>query len=197
MTYRYTSVRDYGLPLLRSTVEGLFAAEKLDAIVYPTSTRRPALLAAPADTAPPTPTASATNIANLTGFPDLIVPAGFTGDNLPVYISFFGPAFTEKRLLSLGYSFEQATRARRRPVHTPALEGNRFQGHNDPWPVASQQLYEHVRQRSCRDAQSVTGSGNQRRIHRRHDVSAWRPVPAKLMRRDGRRRGHTEQSTNV
>ena len=25
-----------------------------------------------------------TNIANLTGFPDLIVPAGFTGDNLPV-----------------------------------------------------------------------------------------------------------------
>jgi amidase len=121
--YHYTSVRDYGLPLVRSTVEGLFAAEKLDAIVYPTSTRRPALLAAPADTAPPSPTASATNIANLTGFPDLIVPAGFTGDNLPIGISFFGPAFSEKRLLSLGYSFEQATRARRRPVHTPALEG--------------------------------------------------------------------------
>ena len=123
MTYRYTSVRDYGLPLLRSTVEGLFAAEKLDAIVYPTSPRRPALLAAPPDTAPPSPTASATNIANLTGFPDLIVPAGFTGDNLPVGISFFGPAFSEQRLLSLGYNFEQATRARRRPVHTPALEG--------------------------------------------------------------------------
>ena len=121
--YRYTSVRDYGLPLVRSTVEGLFAAEKLDAIVYPTSTRRPALLAAPPDTAPASPTASATNIANLTGFPDLIVPAGFTGDNLPVGISFFGPAFSEQRLLSLGYSFEQATHARRRPVHTPALEG--------------------------------------------------------------------------
>jgi hypothetical protein len=25
--------------------------------------------------------------------------------------------------LSLGFSFEQATRARRRPVHAPALEG--------------------------------------------------------------------------
>jgi amidase len=81
------------------------------------------LLAAPPDTAPPSPTASATNIANLTGFPDLIVPAGFTGDNLPVGISFFGPAFSEQRLLSLGYSFEKATHARRRPVHTPSLEG--------------------------------------------------------------------------
>jgi amidase len=81
------------------------------------------LLAAPPDTAPASPTASATNIANLTGFPDLIVPAGFTGDNLPVAISFLGPAFSEQRLLSLGYSFEQATHARRRPVHTPALEG--------------------------------------------------------------------------
>jgi amidase len=121
--YRYTSVRDYGLPLFRAAVEGLFTKENLDAIVYPTSPRRPALLAAPPDTAPASPTASATNIANLTGFPDLIVPAGFTGDNLPVGISFFGLAFSEQKLLSLGYSFEQATRARRRPVHAPALEG--------------------------------------------------------------------------
>jgi amidase len=121
--YRYTSVRDYGLPLVRAAVEGLFAAEKLDAIVYPTATRRPALLTAPPDTAPASPTASATNIANLTGFPDLIVPAGFTGDNLPVGISFLGPAFSEQKLLSLGYSFEQATHARRRPVHAPALKG--------------------------------------------------------------------------
>jgi amidase len=121
--YRYTSVRDYGLPLMRAAVEGIFATEKLDAIVYPTSPRRPALLTAPPDTAPASPTASATNIANLTGFPDLIVPAGFTGDNLPVGISFFGTAFSEPKLLSLGYSFEQATHARRRPVHAPALEG--------------------------------------------------------------------------
>jgi amidase len=82
------------------------------------------LLAAPPDTVPASPTASATNIANLTGFPDLIVPAGFTGDNLPVGISFFGLAFSEQKLLSLGYSFEQATRARRRSVHAPALEGD-------------------------------------------------------------------------
>ena len=67
---------------------------------------------------------AATDIANLTGFPDLIVPAGFTGDSLPVGLSFFGRAFSEPKLLSLGYSFEQATKARRRPVHTPTLAGD-------------------------------------------------------------------------
>ena len=120
--YRYTSVRDHGLPLVRATVEGILASQKLDAIVYPTSSRRPSLLSAPPDP-PGGGRESATNIANLTGFPDLIVPAGFTGDRLPVGISFFGPAFSEPKLLSLGYSFERATNARRRPVHAPALEG--------------------------------------------------------------------------
>jgi amidase len=120
--YRYTAVRDYGLPLVRSTIEGIFAAQKLDAIVYPTSPRRPALISAPPDP-PGGPANSPSNIANLTGFPDMIVPAGFTGDNLPVGISFLGPAFSEQKLLSLGYSFEQVTHARRRPVHTPPLKG--------------------------------------------------------------------------
>lgn len=127
--FRYTSVRDHGLPMMRAVVEGILASQKLDAIVYPTATRRPALIAAP----DPVPgggsgTASATNIANLTGFPDLIVPAGFTGDNLPVGLSFLGPAFSEPKLLALGYSFEQATRARRRPAHTPALPGESISG---------------------------------------------------------------------
>jgi amidase len=120
--YRYTSVRDYGLPMVRAAIEGILSSQKLDAIVYPTSSRRPGLLSAPPDP-PGGGRESATNIANLTGFPDLIVPAGFTGDRLPVGISFFGPAFSEQKLLSLGYSFEQATKARRRPVHAPGLKG--------------------------------------------------------------------------
>jgi amidase len=117
---RYKAVHDHVLPAVRMLVEGLIDANKLDAIVYPTSSRRPGLIAGPAD---PSGTPSATNIANLTGFPDLIVPAGFTSDKLPVGLSFFGPAFSEGKLLGLGYSFEQASKARRRPVHTPALPG--------------------------------------------------------------------------
>ena len=129
--YRYTAVRDFALPMMRAIVEGIFAAQKLDAIVYPTSSRRPALIAAPAPPANPTAILadmglSATDIANLTGFPDLIVPAGFTGDNLPVGLSFLGPAFSEPKLLALGYSFEQATHARRLPVHAPPRSGEKI-----------------------------------------------------------------------
>jgi amidase len=55
--------------------------------------------------------------------PNLIVPTGFTGRGLPVSISFLGPAFSEPRLLALGYAFEQHTNARPLPVTTPALSG--------------------------------------------------------------------------
>ena len=120
--YKYLAVRDHGLPLVRQITEGVFASEHLDAVVYPTSPRRPDLIAAPPET-PGGASTSGTNLANLTGFPDLIVPAGFTADGLPVGLSFLGPAFSEGKLLGLGYSFEQLTHARRRPVHTPALPG--------------------------------------------------------------------------
>src|SRR5207245_11687224 len=127
--YRCRAVRAYGRPRVRATVEGIFDAQQLDAIVYPTSSRRPSLIASTAGAGATVASAlaasglSATDIANLTGFPDLIVPAGFTGDSLPVGLSFFGRAFSEARLLSIGYSFEQASHARRRPIHAPALPG--------------------------------------------------------------------------
>jgi len=120
--YRYTSMRDHGLPLVRAVIDGILTAQTLDAIVYPTNPRRAPLITDPPD--PPGGSAgSPMNLANLTGYPDLIVPAGFTGDGLPITLSFFGPAFSEGRLLGFGYSFEQLTHARRLPVHTPPLSG--------------------------------------------------------------------------
>ncbi|MGE3477505.1 MAG: amidase family protein [Rhodospirillaceae bacterium] len=120
--YRYLSVRDYGLPLMRNAMEGIFAANKLDAIVYPTAPKRPPPIVEP--TAIPGGAANTpANFANLTGFPDLIVPAGFTNGDLPVGISFLGTAFSEGKILALGYAYEQASRARRLPVNTPALAG--------------------------------------------------------------------------
>lgn len=120
--YRYTVVRDHGLPMVRAVVDAIFASQSLDAIVYPTSSTRPGLIAAPPPSGPVRVPDTASNIANLTGYPDLIVPAGFTSDRLPVGLSFLGPAFSEGRLLAIGYSFEQATKARRQPVHTPSLK---------------------------------------------------------------------------
>lgn len=118
----YAAMKSHGLPLVRGLVQGLFEGHDLDAIVYPTSGSRPSPVGGGGGGGAP----SATNLANLTGYPDLIVPAGFTSDGLPVGISFFGPGFSESTLLGLGYSFEQRTRARRDPVTTPALSGERI-----------------------------------------------------------------------
>jgi amidase len=114
----YLATRNQGLAATKSAIDALFTKHRLDAIVYPTSPR-PAQPIIPQGT-PPTGD-SPTNFANQTGYPDLIVPAGMTAEGLPVTISFFGPAWTEPKLLGYGYDFEQATRAIRLPKNTPAL----------------------------------------------------------------------------
>ena len=58
--------------------------------------------------------ASATRLSAVSGYPHLTVPMGFV-NNLPVGLSFMGPAWSESLLLSLGYAFEQAAPARRAP----------------------------------------------------------------------------------
>ena len=120
----YIAVREHAMPLIRSVIGGMMAEESLDAIVYPTSPTRPQK--ADPDPNPggaPGGGGSPVILANLSGFPDLIVPAGFTGRGLPVSISFLGTAFSEAKLLALGYAFEQRTKARRLPATTPALPG--------------------------------------------------------------------------
>lgn len=121
--YQYTSVRDHGLALVRAILDGILKANTIEAIAYPTASRRPQRIDAPPD--PPGGGAtSGSNLANLSGFPELIVPAGFSTEDLPIGISFIGPAFSESRLLAIGYAFEQATKARRLPVHTPLRTGD-------------------------------------------------------------------------
>lgn len=129
----YLAAKNYGLPFVRETLAGIMKNNRLDAIVYPTSSRRPAKIAdAPAAggaaaTGGAAAAGGATNFANLSGFPDLIIPAGFSTTGLPIGISFFGPAFSEPRLLALGYAFEQATHSLRQPVNTPSLPGETFE----------------------------------------------------------------------
>jgi amidase len=57
--YQYTSVRDHALPLVRAILDGIFKANNIEAIVYPTSSRRPQRIDAPPDPpAAPRPTAA-------------------------------------------------------------------------------------------------------------------------------------------
>ncbi|HUU33199.1 MAG TPA: amidase [Vicinamibacterales bacterium] len=56
----------------------------------------------------------------IAGYPHLSVPAGYVY-GLPVNISFMGRAWSEPVLFRLGYAFEQASRARRKPQFIPTL----------------------------------------------------------------------------
>jgi amidase len=58
--------------------------------------------------------------AAVAGYPSLTVPMGHS-NGLPLGIVFMGPAWSEARLLELGYAYEQLTRARKPPEYLPTL----------------------------------------------------------------------------
>jgi len=90
---------------LRQSVLALMARERLDALIYP-SIRR---VAAPLGE--PQPGSNCALAAN-TGLPAVSLPAGFTAAGLPVGIELLGVPWSEARLLSFGYAYEQVARQR-------------------------------------------------------------------------------------
>jgi Asp-tRNA(Asn)/Glu-tRNA(Gln) amidotransferase A subunit family amidase len=51
--------------------------------------------------------------------PSVVVPAGFTRDNLPAGITFLGRPYSDAKMVQLAYAYEQASRHRRAPASTP------------------------------------------------------------------------------
>jgi Asp-tRNA(Asn)/Glu-tRNA(Gln) amidotransferase A subunit family amidase len=100
----------------------LMDREQLDALVFPFKTFPIPVLGADWST-----THSDNPLHAYTGLPALLVPAGFTAsDKMPFGIMLLGRPWSETRLLSLGYGYEQATHHRRPPPLTPPLPGERF-----------------------------------------------------------------------
>jgi amidase len=132
----YLSAKEHGIEMIRTGVLGVFEANQLDVIVYPTRPYRPheiipdePLTGRSASVPSEGATAGViglTNIGNITGFPDLVAPAGLSSEGLPISISFVGPAFSEPRLLEIAYAYEQAMPPLPLPSHTPALRGESF-----------------------------------------------------------------------
>jgi amidase len=119
----YLSAKAHGPALISGHLEGLLYKHRLDAFIYPTNPTPAQRL--DIDYSLPRPP-TATSIANITGFPDVIVPAGLTPEKLPVTLSFLGASYSEPRLLAMAYAFEQATHARANPATTPALPGEKI-----------------------------------------------------------------------
>jgi amidase len=57
------------------------------------------------------------------GYPHITVPAGFSF-GLPLGISFFGAAWSEPKLISIAYAFEQLRRARRKPKFLATIDSS-------------------------------------------------------------------------
>ncbi len=50
-----------------------------------------------------------TRLGNITGMPTIVLPCGYSNDNLPLSIQFMAPKLGEHGLLKMAYAFEKAT----------------------------------------------------------------------------------------
>jgi amidase len=97
-------------------IDATIAKHKLDAIVAPTQSPAWLIDVMLGDNA----SLGAFVTAAAAGYPMLTVPAGDVA-GLPVGMLFMGPAWSEGKLLKLGYGFEQTVRARRTPTFQPSI----------------------------------------------------------------------------
>jgi Asp-tRNA(Asn)/Glu-tRNA(Gln) amidotransferase A subunit family amidase len=99
----------------------VMADHQLDAIVHKTVEHQPTLIRDGIN--PPYVTQRGVPSFNtfLAYSSVITVPSGFTTDNLPVGITFFGRPYSEPTLIKLAYAYEQATHHRVPPKTTPPL----------------------------------------------------------------------------
>jgi Asp-tRNA(Asn)/Glu-tRNA(Gln) amidotransferase A subunit family amidase len=86
--------------VIRESVLAAMAEQDLDALAYPTIRRKAAPLYQPQE-------GSNCQLSAKSGLPAISMPAGFTGDGLPVGIELLGRAWSEQDLLAMAYAFEQ------------------------------------------------------------------------------------------
>ena len=91
-------------------IDALLRAHQLDALVAPTTGTAWPITRSGGDAFP----GGSYSAAAVAGYPSLSVPMGHV-DGLPVGLLFMGTAWTEPRLIELGYAYEQRTMARRPP----------------------------------------------------------------------------------
>jgi amidase len=115
---KYLKARQDSIRLARAEgIDAVIAKYKLDAIV--SITNGPACLIDWVNG--DYDTGGCSTPAAVAGYPHVTVPAGFFR-GLPIGLSFFGPAWSEPKLLRMAYAYEQSTKARRKPEFLPRIE---------------------------------------------------------------------------
>jgi amidase len=99
-------------------IDRMLAANDVVALVFPTMPPAWKIDAANGDQISG---GGAGDLAAVAGYPHLTVPMGAV-KGLPVGLSFVGPAWSEARLLALGYAYEQAARVALAPAFLPSIE---------------------------------------------------------------------------
>jgi Asp-tRNA(Asn)/Glu-tRNA(Gln) amidotransferase A subunit family amidase len=107
--------RQSGIRNLTLALQQTFAANDLDAIIYPEQKNLVVKIGSPSQ--------SGRNgiLAALTGVPVVTVPAGFSEPTedapigVPIGVEILGRPWEEQKLLSIGYAIEQSTKIRRAP----------------------------------------------------------------------------------
>ncbi|MPZ76858.1 MAG: amidase [Deltaproteobacteria bacterium] len=115
--YEYLKARDE----LMTHVLKLMADHRLDAIVHKAVEHQPTLIRDGVNP-PYVDQKGAPHINTFLVFvPSVVVPAGYTRDNLPAGITFLGRPYDDGSMIKLAFAYEQATRHRRPPASTTAL----------------------------------------------------------------------------
>jgi amidase len=115
--YQYLIARDE----LMTQLLKVMADNKLDAIVFKGVEHQPTLIR---DGVNP-PYRNQWGVPDINTFlvyvPAIVVPAGFTSDNLPNSITFLGRPYDDGLMIKLAYSYEQSTHHRKPPASAPSL----------------------------------------------------------------------------
>jgi amidase len=112
---RYRSALSKNHRLSRTLgIDAVMVKHRLDALVAPTGGPAWLIDLVNGDSGSASAAAPST-VTSVAGYPHITVPAGFVR-GLPIGISFFGRAWSEKTLIKLAYAYEQATKHRRPPT---------------------------------------------------------------------------------